>query len=68
MEINKKLIVSHDIDDQTSIQDEINLDSDNLKDMKHNYDITIDHNVNKNVSLEVELSPSEIDMTATIKI
>lgn len=68
MEINKKLIVSHDIDDRTSIQNEINLDNDKLKDMKHNYDITIDHNVNKNVSLEVELSPGETDITATIKI
>lgn len=65
MDTTKKLTVSHDIDDKTSISNTIIVDKDNNLDPLN---LSIHHDINKDDSLDATIDKDNATITATIKI
>lgn len=65
MDTTKKLIISHDIDDKTSISNTIIVDKDNNLDPLN---LSIHHDINKDDSLDAIIDKDNATITATIKI
>lgn len=65
MDTTKKLTVSHDIDDKTSISNTIIVDKDNNLDPLN---LSIHHDINKDDSLDAAIDKDNATITATIKI